>query len=168
MKRKYEVEMSNLSKKERKMLQHLIKKANQEPFEQDEEYFYIITEPTSEKTIGRKKWENNGRDRYAYEHGNAFRDYDEAQFELDRQFYATKWKRLSILAEESVNPLDFLKESDVHCHYYIVFDGKNLKILYTFFEKEGTCFPSYESIEEAIKEIGEENIKKYILGIKEE
>lgn len=106
---------------------------------------------------------NSSFDLDAYVQGNCFKTKEEAEFEVERR---------KVIAELS----DYAEGDEA------VWDGntKHWFICYSFYEKEVVYdyyqtwksvqlyFPSIEAAEAAVKAVGEERVKKYYLGIKED
>lgn len=100
--------------------------------------------------------------RFYLEIGNCFRTEWEAEEALTRLKMQTKWKRLSLEAGEAVNPWN-----GKHKHWVVCFDNGLCYLDYTCANYGTTHFPSRESLDSAVAELGEENVKKYILGVEE-
>lgn len=95
--------------------------------------------------------------------GNYFKTEEEAKEAMTRMQMQTKWKRLSLEAGEADNPWD-----GKHKHVFTFWDYLNETLDIDFNEvcfSEKTYFPTADSIKAAIAELGEENVKKYILGV---
>lgn len=158
---KIEIELDNLTAEEQETVKRLAekKKAYWVP-EHMEKYFHIITCGD----IARDNNDGNDYDMFNLSIGNCFKTEKEAKEAIKRMQMQTKWKRLSLEAGEADNPWDG------GCGHWEV----------TYYVKDGigydemtTCqdgvihFPTEKSIKAAIKELGEENVKKYILGVEE-
>ena len=108
-------------------------------------------------------WRNSQTDQERYKLGNVFKTEAEAKFEVQRLKYLTQYKRLSIEAGELENPWN--NDSP---HYYAYYDCKcnSLDFVSCYWFRDGLIyFPTRESCKNAVNTIGEENFKKYILGI---
>lgn len=100
-----------------------------------------------------------------YEAGEFFPTRELCREHQKERIYKERWKRLSIESGEDENPLD-----GVHEHWYVYYDvsHKCLSIdAICYMKSADVCFSSYEDAKDAIKEIGEDNVKRYVLGIKE-
>lgn len=157
--------MSNLSNEERKQLTALIEKANKSKSkvwkpEENKVYYYI-------SWCGEIGFSVNSThlDDTCYEIGNAFQTKEEAEEEITRRKIIAKWKRLSIEAGEDDNEWD---TDNIHWYCYYSHAFKKPECAYCQNVKDSSVFfPTRESLIEAISIIGEDNVKKYILGIKE-
>ena len=79
--------------------------------------------------------------------------------------YKERWKRLSIESGEDKNPWD-----GNHKHWYVSYNVRSESLVRTAFsltKDNNVYFSSYEDVKDAIKEVGKDNVKRYILGIKE-
>lgn len=110
--------------------------------------------------INRWNYREEVADFYAFEIGNAFKTWEEAEFELERRKVITELKKYSNTYNPKVNNfcicysydeddfgiyLEPLDEPDIGAHY----------------------FESEKMAEKAMKEVGEERIKKYLFGVEE-
>lgn len=94
---------------------------------------------------------------------NCFETEEEAEEAIMRLQMQTKWKRLSLEAGEADNPWD-----GEHKHWVVFFANGALHYWdHTSINYGVTHFPSRESLEFAVAELGEENVKKYILEVEE-
>lgn len=104
-------------------------------------------------------------DDWAYLTGNCFKSEEEAE-EYKKQIECTA--RYKNYIEEHSEPLDW--NNNAQPKYYAEFEHTNNKINvdWFYYEKfQGTIYASSEQIiKDAIKEIGEDNFKKYVLGVK--
>ena len=166
MEDKITISMENLTKEEREQLMKLVKKASEGKESKiwkpkDGQGYYTIFNGE----ICNYYWNGVSFDEQAFAVGDVFLTREEAVEELERRKILTQWKRLSVEAGEEENPWDAN-----NCHWY-VFYKSNLKEIdidfYSEFNLGIVYFPSLESLENAIQIIGEENVKKYILGVKE-
>ena len=89
---------------------------------------------------------------------------DAAKFELERLKIMTKWKRLAAKSWK-VAGLDPRSHAP---RYYAYYGEDAIRIgSMTYMRDECTRFATAAAVGSAISEIGEENVKKYILGIPE-
>lgn len=101
--------------------------------------------------------------------GNCFKTQEEAQFRLNQiKVYA----KLKNFADEHNDEIDWKDKNGCKNKYCIVcdFDRKaKIYIAYACYVKEsGTIyFSSKELAEQAIKEVGEDRIKKYLFGVED-
>ena len=149
---KIEIELNNLTAEEQETAKRLAKKKEKPYFvpKEDDEYFGIAY---------------SGDIAFNISIGNCFRTKEEAKEALTRLQMQTKWKRLSLEAGEADNPWD-----GEHKHYEVWYSDcwNEIRINYIYSGRYGTVtFPSEDSIKAAIAEIGEENVKKYILGVEQ-
>lgn len=159
---KIEIELDNLTKEEQETVKRLAKKKKPYWVPKKGETYFLIDEFGFVSTE-----HNNGTngDGFAISLGNCFRTREEAEEAITRFKMQTKWKRLSLEAGEAENPWD-----GGHLHYLAYWDCTNKKIgndCHTQWINGATPFPSKESLQAAIAELGEENVKKYILGVEE-
>lgn len=158
--------LENLSDAEREQLMALVGKANKQKSKvwkpEYGDVYHLIGLGCS-GDIGKLTWYNDESDIEAYELGNVFRTEEEAKEEITRRKILTKWKRLSIESGENENPWD--RE---HGHYTVYFSKDRVLIQCIVANKMSTTyFASKRSIIHAISEIGENNVKKYILEVNE-
>lgn len=100
-----------------------------------------------------------------YEAGELFSTKELCEEHQKERIYKEKWKRLSIESGEDKNPWD-----GDHAHWYVSYSVANecLRMGPSYHTTDANVyFSSCEAAENAIKEIGEDNVKRYILGIKE-
>lgn len=127
-------------------------------------YYYINYALNS---INKGIWINRNIDLNNYSFNNVFKTKEEAEFELERnriiqklRYYAMKYNK----------PLDWGNTEE--CKYFIYYDYKYKCIdlgYNTFIETCNTIyFSSREIALNAIKEIGADNIKKYVFRISED
>lgn len=159
--------LENLNNDERKLLMSLVEKGNKPKSKvwkpETGNFVYVIT---ADNTINRFTYkETNNYDRMAYNIGNLFSTNDAAEEEAKRRKIIKRWKDLSIESGEEDNPWN----AD-NAHFKVVYNVTDKEIRtypITFNRDQSVCFRTKQSILDAIKEIGEENVKKYILNVKE-
>lgn len=163
---KLDINFKNLSETEKEKLLALIEKASNKPApyfipQKREEYWFVA----ENGEIRHYMYRDYIEDIHAFETGNCFRTEEEAEEARTRIKMQAKWKRLSLEAGEADNPWD-----GEHKHYFVFWNFKG-EILYTDFDNDFISqkiyFPTEESLNDAIAELGEKNVKKYILGVKE-
>lgn len=163
---KLEVDLKNLSETEKEKLLALVKKASKEPavpyfIPEIGDTYYYITGSSAHYTT----WDDDFIDRDWFAIGNCFQTEDDAKEAIIRMQMQTKWKRLSLDAGEAENPWDC-----EHEHFFALWNcvAQKLETVSNEFSIcEKTYFPSEASLKDAIADLGEENVKKYILGVME-
>lgn len=104
-------------------------------------------------------------DDFYFDIGGVYRTKEEATEDFEKRKLQTLWKRLSIYYGENENPWD-----GNHNHYNIFYNYvlKLFEIkIYKSVRGEGIYFPTEKSIKEAMHIIGEDKVKKYILGVED-
>ena len=158
----------NLSQEERSTLLSLIEKASKpknkvwKP-EENETYYYICSYCNIEKdTYYDINIKNNiHKNRYAI--GNCFKTKEEAEFALERQKVITELKRFAL--EHNDKEIDW---SDGKPKWLIYSNRNHVGFKYVNLLKENNIYFTSEKITQAaIKEIGEERLKKYYFEVKE-
>lgn len=161
------VNMENLSPEERSTLLSLIEKANKlknkvwKP-EKDETYYYLY----SYGKIEEDTWDNANEDRIRYAIGNCFKTKEEAEFALERQKVIMELKRFAL--EHNEGEIDWNDSNQIK--YFLSYQhDKNIIFIdsYYFIQICDIYFTSEEIAKAAIKEIGEERIKKYYFEVEE-
>lgn len=156
------VNLENLSEQERESLMKLIEKANKPKSKvwkpkTGERYWSI----SMEGAILSYVWDNNYFDNKLYDVDNVFRE-EEAREEVIRRKMLKRWKDLSIESGEDGNPWD-----GNSFHWYAYLDEDNVRISCLDSTHDANIFfQTREACEAAIGELGKDNVKKYILGIK--
>lgn len=165
------INLENLNEEDRKLLMSLIEKGNTpkptpkcnawKPEDAETVYAILSNEEIFISTY-------NHLDSYlckVYELGNLFSTQEAAKEDIKRRKILKRWKDLSVESGETENPWDCKSQ-----HWFISCRVSSKQITYysTAYEYyEGVFFSSKESAEAAVNEIGEDNVKKYILNIKE-
>jgi hypothetical protein len=160
--------LENLNDEERKLLMSLVEKGNKPKSKvwkpEIHTSFYILY---SDGDIQCTRCTENCLQRFNehYALGNIFPTQEAAEDEVKRRRILKRWKDLSIESGEEENAWD---GSNVHYKVFYEVRKKCIDItsVYGYLE-EGVHFTSEESIQAAIKKIGEDNVKRYILNIKE-
>lgn len=162
MSNEIKVNLKNLSDAEREQLMKLIEKANTpaskvwKPVEG--ETTYVIW---ANGCIHETRQLNMSLDALYYQ-GNVFATREEAKFESHRRKILKRWEDMSAESGEAEN-----KWNDKNKHWYCYCEGSTIKTHWVLCHRsENTYYATRESLENAIAEIGEENVKKYILGVK--
>lgn len=162
------VNMENLSQEERSTLLSLIEKANKpknkvwKP-EENETYYYLYSYGNIEKATCANS--NMNKNRYAI--GNCFKTKEEAEFALEKQKVITKLKRFAL--EHNKEKIDW---NNSKMKYFLYFNHEKNCIVITYscihqYICEPIYFTSEKIAQAAIKEIGEERLKKYYFEVKE-
>lgn len=163
------VNMENLSQEERSTLLSLIEKANKpknkvwKP-EENEKYYYLY----SYGKIDEDTWDNTNTDRIRYEIGNCFKTKEEAEFALERQKVIMELKRFAL--EHNEKEIDWSNRCQNKYFLYFNHDKNRIMISYYYIYQyicEPIYFTSEKIAQQAIKEIGEERLKKYYFEVKE-
>ena len=128
----------------------------------DELYWTII----SDGCVDCICWYNDGDDKWRRLTGNCFKTKEEAEEYKNQIEYTARYKNY---IEEHSEPLDW--ENDEQYKYFagFIFDeGYGINVNFVVTRKDqGVIYASRrEIIWDAIKEIGEDNFKKYVLGVK--
>ena len=109
--------------------------------------------------------ENNTCDEYRCLIGNCFETQEEAEEYKKQIEYTARYKNY---IEEHSEPIDW--EDEDQDKYYAEYRHEDEDIYVDWYNTtnfQGTIYASSEQIiKDAIKEIGEDNFKKYVLGVK--
>lgn len=157
--------LENLTDAERKKLMWLVEKANKPKSEvwkpeYGKQYWYIGWAGYVQSGA----WLNNSDQKDTYAIGNCFRTREEAEEEVTRRKMLKRWKDFSILSGEDDNPWDGTSKHYCAC----LNEEDNVRVAYVMCVHDAnTFFATRKACEEAVEELGEENVKKYILGVKE-
>lgn len=121
-------------------------------------YYYICVYGEVREDV----WTDTEFDKAVYALGNCFESKEKAEFEVERLKVIAELKRF---AEEHNEPFDWNDRITVH---YMAYDYLEKKVCIYFtvdIKSNDIYFSSEEIAQQAIKEIGEERIKKYYLGV---
>lgn len=161
------VNMENLSEDERKQLLLLINKANKpksfclESMDEGDVFYYInVCEEVIEWCFTDSKWQ-----RGSFLTGNAFPTREAAEFEVERRKVIRELKEF--IAENDTKELDWEDANQPKFSLYINIPREELDYEpnYSNCGKQKGVFASSGGIlMEAVKEIGEERIKKYLFA----
>lgn len=160
------VNMENLSQEERSTLLSLIEKAKQKNKvwkpEENETYYYSY----SYGNIDEDTWDSSNEDRNRYALGNCFKTKEEAEFALERQKVIMELKRFAL--EHNEKEIDWSNIEQRKCFLSYQHD-KNIIFIDFYYSVQiyNIYFTSEEIAQAAIKEIGEERLKKYYFEVKE-
>lgn len=160
-----QISMKNLSEEERNMLLSLIEKANKPKSkvwkpEYGEEYYFI----RNNGQICYTDWINSDVDKERFVLGNCFKTEDEAKFALEKLKVITELKRFAL--EHNEGEIDWSNSEQKK--YYIFYSCyyNSIAADYVTFAKHNTIyFTSGEIVKQAIKEIGEDRLKKYYFEV---
>ena len=162
--------IDNLTEDEKKTLKTLIEKGNSTPkeviFKPDyEQEYYIIT---SEGAIFSVINECSRFDDLRFRLGNCFRTRKDAEFALEKQKVYTELKRYALEHNEYAIDWSNLEQKKWEIIYDYEFKSSIRIIFTTSWCKMGAVyFTSAEIARNAIAEIGEEKIKKYLFEVEE-
>ena len=159
--------LDNLTNDEKKTLIRLAEKANRKskafkPKSNDN--YYIITDGS---TVCCAYCEDNKWDESRFNIGNMFETREEAEFALEKQKVYTQLKRYAFEHNEGAIDWDDTKQEKWYINLDIKY--KSLVITYNLTWKSinDVHFTSKEIAKNAISEIGEEKIKKYLFEVEE-
>lgn len=132
------------------------------PKEKANETYYLVT---TNGEISNTRWLNDNFDKWLYLTDNCFKTKEEAEEYKKQIEYTARYKNY---IEEHSEPIDWKnKEQSKFCVRYDNTVEMFMVDEYTYYSYQGTIYASSEQIiEDAIKEIGEDNFKKYVLGVK--
>ena len=159
-----QINMNNLTDKERATLLSLVEKANKpvnkvwKPGD-GETYFYLF----GTGSIHVDRWNNCDIDCSRYEIGNCFKTREEAEFVLERQKVITELKRYAL--EHNEGEIDWNTRKKNFYIYYSYYINRIDIDFATHMRESIVYFTSREIAEQAIQEIGEERLKKYYFEV---
>ena len=123
---------------------------------------YWVNESTG--TVDSRVWDNDRYDNWQYLTGNCFETNVEAEEYKKQIEYTSRYKNY---VDEHSDPIDWEGEQK---KWYAEFDTEdgNIEVNCVYgYKGQGVIYASSEQIiKDAIKEIGEDNFKKYVLGVK--
>ena len=108
--------------------------------------------------VFRAFWKNSNIHEKRFNMGNVYRTQEEAEFQLERMKVLEELKKFSC------------KYRKGELNYYIYLNSNTNElgvILSDIYMRFDFYFESYEKAEEAIKEVGEDKIKKYLFEVEE-
>lgn len=160
------VNLENLTAEEREILTKLVEKSNEKQSKvwkpKDFDIYYRISDFGE---VTQKNWYDIDDDKGAYEINNVFHTYEEAEEELTRRKMLAKWKRLSIEAGEGENKWNGENDHWMIGYSHSLSEVQTLRLIDCKYSE--VCFPTKKSLLAAIEEIGEDNVKRYILGVRD-
>lgn len=126
------------------------------------EFYYWIN---ANGNICNIAWDDNNENcKKRYELGNYFKTRKEAEFALERQKVITELKRYAM--EHNEKEIDWNDEVQDKFGLYFYHQSKKILInTYNFDQTTFIYFTSKEIARSAIKEIGEERLKKYYFEV---
>ena len=164
------VNMDNLTEKERNQLLTLVEKATKKKPKAwkpdiDEEYYNIIGNCDGFSCY---KWDNGDCDNFLYSIGNCFKTKEEAKFTIERLKVIAELKRFA--QEHNEKEIDWRDYSQ--CKYYIYCEyHEHVEYIDVGCVKEcksnDIYFTSEEIAQQAIEAIGEDRIKKYYFEVED-
>lgn len=107
--------------------------------------------------INRWNYREEVADFYAFEIGNAFKTWEEAEFEVEKRKVIRELNRYSCRFKKGFEQYGITynyDKSEVSFGY-----------LHNVCDYATICYESQETVQKAIKEVGEERIKKYLFGV---
>lgn len=130
--------------------------------EEYEDYWFL----NSNSDISATSWSNDDFDKWRYLTGNCFKTEEEVEEYKKQIEYTARYKNY---IEEHSEPIDW-NDGD-QLKYYAQFcynDYNKIKVDTLYYHRtQGTIYASSEQIIlDAIEKIGEDNFKKYVLGVK--
>lgn len=154
------IDLDNLTAEEQETVRRLAEKRVPYWKPKEKEKYFVITEDAD---IDSYAWCDDRNDNASFALGNCFKTEKEAKEAIKKLQMQTKWKRLSLEAGEADNPWD-----GENMHWFAYWHCLSKELRYDFsgmWKQEKTYFHSKESLKAAIAELGEENVKKYILEV---
>ena len=160
-----QINMNNLTDKERATLLSLVEKANKPVNKvwkpEEEEEFYTLF---GDGSIDELAWGNNADRIKRYEIGNCFKTKDEAKFTLEKLKVITELRRYAL--EHNEKEIDWNDEDQDKFGLYFCHKSKKILInTYNFSQHNFIYFTSKEIAQAAIETIGEDRIKKYYFEV---
>lgn len=110
-------------------------------------------------------WDNDRLDNFNYLIGNCFETEEEAEEYKKQIEYTVRYKNY---IQEHSEPLDWNDACSYKYYAEFEYDENEINVdCYRTWKSQGTIYASSKQIiRDAIKEIGEDNFKKYVLGVK--
>lgn len=162
------VNLDNLTNEERETLLKLVEKGNKSPKKRwragDEENYYSIT---GDGVTIEVVEEEDAYDSNRYQLGNYFKTKEEAEFARKKQLIYQKLKDYAL--EHNTEEIDWINYNQTK--WIIGYNNDYKKIRYYWITSlihiNQIYFTSEKIARDAVEEIGEDNIKKYLFGVKE-
>ncbi len=129
--------------------------------EYNETYYVVV----SQEDITDYIWDGGYFDKWSYLTGNCFKTKEEAEEYKKQIEYTARYKNY---IEEHSEPIDWNDEKQEKYGAEFKYYGKIIHVgCCNNWKLQGAIYASSEQIIwDAIKEIGEDNFKKYVLGVK--
>lgn len=158
--------LNNLTEAERETLMALVKKSNKPESKfwkpkYGEQYWSI----NSAGGMEHYTWCDDSYDEGAWNMGNVFSTREIAEEEIKRNEIMVKWRRLSIEAGELENPWDGNHNHWCAYYDYVIKKIETIATSARIRHANEICFPTSQSLVAAVKEIGEADFTKYVLGV---
>lgn len=162
------VNLDNLTNEERETLLKLVKKGNKSNKKRWRgkwgDVYYAIT---SEGHLVDDTETEGFNDKQSYRFGNYFKTKEEAEFAREKQFIYQQLKDYAL--EHNTEEIDGNNLNQFK--WFIRYDNKYKRIIYCWtrhsIDINQIYFTSEEIARAAVKEVGEDNIKKYLFGVNE-
>lgn len=147
------MKLNELIEQYNKLGEEIEKLKGKEEFKVGEDYWLI----DSMGYIDKINWDNDEIDNARLELGNMFHTKEEAEKELKKRKIYNQLKRY---AEEHNDKIDWQDENEYKYYAYYNYENKHIEIDCVWSHKEINViyFSSREIAENAVKEIGEDNI----------
>lgn len=132
----------------------------------DEKFYYVELDGSIEDDVAASSIQSRSSfEVWCYLIGNCFKTKEEAEEYKKQIEYTARYKNY---IEEHSEPIDWNNEDQEKDSAFYDIDEKGIRVEDTVkFIDQGTIYASSEQIIwDAIKEIGEDNFKKYVLGVK--
>lgn len=157
------VNLNNLTNEERETLLKLVEKGNKKNKKRErlETYCFI-----SDKGDICFKHTSGTENELRYKLGNYFKTKEEAEFAIIKQHIYQQLKDYAL--EHNTRVIDW---NNIQTNWYMRYDIKDKKMLY-YWTTSLLCmnqvyFTSEKIARDAVKEVGEDKIKKYLFGVEE-
>lgn len=119
----------------------------------------------SEGNICQSVWYSDSDDKWRYLTGNCFKTEEETEEYKNQIEYTARYKNY---IEKYNYPINWSDNNQEKWYAYFGFYSNEIKVCSSYaWKKQGIIYASSKQIIlDAIKEIGEDNFKKYVLGVK--
>lgn len=173
------VNMENLSNEEREQLLKLVERSNKQPkkrwnIKKGERYYFIddfncmvnsfISDVSFVPDVSKDNADDRSADENLYKIGNCFKTEEEAEFELQKRLVYQELKDYAL--EHNEIDVDW---TDGNVKWSIHYNTQTKCLGYDFWYTYCTIgqvyFSSEKIVQEAIKAVGEDRIKKYLFGV---
>lgn len=162
----FDINLENLTEQKREQILSLVKEANNPTLKslwkpECDGYYFTIANQGDNGLV----WLDDDIDNYNYSIGNVFQTKEEAEFVIERLKVIAELRRY---ADEHNKPIDW---KDGHCKYCVCYNHIEKRVsvasVLSKYQFDTIFFSSKEKAEDAIKEVGEDRIKKYLFKIKD-